>query len=95
MEFLEGKDLRRHIAGKPMETNELLELAVQVVDGLEAAHVKGIIHRDIKLANICDHSPTADDSGFRLGQDRYHSVLDLMIRREPAIETHVLVTHTY
>lgn len=52
MEFLEGEDLRRYIAGKPIETDELLELAVQIVDGLGAAHAKGILHRDVKPANI-------------------------------------------
>ena len=52
MEFLEGQTLRECILGKRLGVDEILTLALEVADGLDAAHARGIIHRDIKPANI-------------------------------------------
>src|SRR4030067_3546349 len=52
MEYVEGETLRDKIKSGPLKTEEALGIAIQVAEGLDEAHGKGIIHRDIKSANI-------------------------------------------
>jgi serine/threonine protein kinase/Tfp pilus assembly protein PilF len=52
MELLEGQTLKHRISGKPIAISELLEVGIQIAEGLDVAHAKGIVHRDIKPGNI-------------------------------------------
>jgi eukaryotic-like serine/threonine-protein kinase len=52
MEYIDGETLRAHIHGKPLPTEEIIRLGIQIADALDAAHTQGIIHRDIKPANV-------------------------------------------
>jgi serine/threonine protein kinase len=52
MELLEGQTLKHRISSRPIAVTEIVDIGIQIADGLEAAHTKGLVHRDIKPPNI-------------------------------------------
>ena len=69
MEFMEGSTLKHRISGKPLPLEQVLELGIEIADALDAAHAKGIVHRDNQACqHFCHRARPRQDIGFWSGE---------------------------